>query len=125
MLYKEISQKSVQTIVEDIQNLVPDYKFGVLHIHNIKETLQKKGFEFEKECQILDICNPTIAQNILNIDMSISTIMPCKISVYEENNQTIIAMNSFTELIKEFNKELVETAKNTQETLLKIMKEVK
>jgi uncharacterized protein (DUF302 family) len=125
MLYKETSQKSVQTIVEDIQNLVPDYKFGVLHIHNIKETLQKKGFEFEKECQILDICNPTIAQNILNIDMSISTIMPCKISVYEENNQTIIAMNSFTELIKEFNKELVETAKNTQETLLKIMKEVK
>lgn len=125
MVYKEISQKSVQTVVENIQNLVPDYKFGVLHIHNIKETLHSKGFEFEKECQILDICNPTIAQKILNSDMSISTIMPCKISVYEENNQTIIAMNSFTELIKEFNEELLDTAKSTQETLVKIMKEVK
>jgi hypothetical protein len=40
MLYIEKTKKSVQEVVDKIQEVVPNYKFGVLHIHNIKETLK-------------------------------------------------------------------------------------
>ena len=125
MQYIEKSSKSVQEVVESIKNTVGDYKFGVLHIHNVKNTLNTKGFDFDRECQILDICNPSIAQNFLNNDMSLSVIMPCKISVYEDNGETKIAMNSLVQLIDDVNPDFIEQAQEIQETLLTIIDQVK
>jgi uncharacterized protein (DUF302 family) len=125
MQYVETSNKSVEEVVEKIKEVCPKYKFGIQHIHNITETLKSKGIEFEKECQILDICNPIIAEKFLSEDMSLSIIMPCKISVYSENGETIIAMNSLVQLVDDINPDLIELAQEVQEQLLEIIDEVK
>lgn len=125
MKYMYKSEKSVQEVVEAIQNNVSNYKFGVLHIHNVKNTLNSKGFDFDNECQILDVCNPNIAKEILSQDMSISVIMPCKISVYSDNGETNVAMNSLVQLMDDLNPDFLELAQSTQETLLKIIEESK
>ena len=54
------------------------------------------GFTLENEVKILDICNPKIAYDIFTQDMSVACAMPCKIAVYSENGQTIVALNSST-----------------------------
>lgn len=125
MQYMEISNKSVQEVVDSIKAVASKYKFGVLHVHNITQTLKSKGIEFEKECQILDICNPLIANKFLSEDMSLSIIMPCKISVYSENGETIVAMNSLVQLVDDINPDLIELAQEVQEQLLEIIDEVK
>jgi len=123
--YIEISGKSVQEVVDSIQEVASKYKFGVLHIHNIKETLKSKGIDFNNECQILDVCNPVFAESLLSEDMSLSIIMPCKISVYRQNGQTLIAMNSLVQLVDDINPDMIEIAQKVQEQLLQIMDEVK
>lgn len=125
MLYIEKSQKTVQEVVEAIQEKCSQNKFGVLHIHNIKETLISKGKDFKKECQVLDICNPDFAIEFLGSDMSISSIMPCKISVYEQDNETIISMNSIVQLVDDINPDLIDTASRVQEGLLKVIEQAK
>lgn len=125
MQYREESNKSVQEVVDTIQEKISDFKFGVLHIHNVKETLKSKGVEFENECQILDICNPAFAKQFLEEDMSLSIVMPCKISVFTEDNQTVIAMNSLTQLVDDINPDLLDLAQEVQEILLKLIDEVK
>ena len=125
MHYIEESKKSVQEIVESIQNIVSNYGFGVLHIHNVKNTLNSKGIDFDNECQILDVCNPNVAKEFLSQDMSLSVIMPCKISVYTDNGLTNIAMNSLTQLVDDINPDFIKLAQETQETLLEIIDEVK
>ncbi len=125
MQYVETSNKSVEEVVEKIKEVCPKYKFGVLHVHNITQTLKSKGIDFKKECQILDICNPIIAEKFLSEDMSLSIIMPCKISVYSENGETIIAMNSLVQLVDDINPDLIELAQEVQEQLLEIIDEVK
>ena len=125
MQYIEISGKSVQEVVDSIQEVASKYKFGVLHIHNIKETLKSKGIDFNNECQILDVCNPVFAESLLSEDMSLSIIMPCKISVYRQNGQTLIAMNSLVQLVDDINPDMIEIAQKVQEQLLQIMDEVK
>lgn len=125
MQYIEISTKSVQEIVDSIKEVATKYKFGVQHIHNIKETLKSKGVTLENECQILDICNPTYAQKILSEDMSVSIILPCKISVYTQDGETLIAMNSLVQLMDDINPDLIDLAQEIQEELLKIIDEVK
>ena len=76
----------------DLQQAAKDHGFGVLHIHNLKETLNNKGVEFSNECQILEVCNPHKAKEVLSADMSMNMALPCRISVYEENGQTKIGM---------------------------------
>ena len=125
MQYIETSNKSVQEIVEKIKEVASKYKFGVQHIHNVKENLKTKGIDFPNECQIVDICNPFIAEQFLSEDMSLSIIMPCKISVYTQDGETTIAMNSLVQLVDDINPDLIELAQKTQKQNKKIMDEVK
>lgn len=125
MQYSETSNKSVQQVVDSIKEVAPKYKFGVQHVHNVKETLKSKGVDFKNDCQIVDICNPIIAEQFLTTDMSFSIIMPCKISVYTEDGETMIAMNSLVQLVDDINPDMVEVAQTVQEQLLKIIDEVK
>lgn len=125
MHYTETSNKSVQEVVNSIQEKISDYKFGVLHIHNVKETLKSKGVEFNSECQILDICNPNHAKEFLEENMALSVVMPCKITVYSEDNQTKISMNSLVQLIDDIHPEFIEKAEDIQETLLDLIDNVK
>jgi len=125
MHYVEQSEKSVQEVVEIIQEKISNFGFGVLHIHNVKNTLNSKGVDFEDECQILDICNPLVAKEFLSQDMSLSVIMPCKISVYTDKGKTKIAMNSLTQLVDDINPDLLDLAEKTQDTLLQFISEVR
>lgn len=125
MVYIEKSKKSVSDVVKAFEERVSDFKFGILHIHNVKETLKSKGVEFGNECQILDICNPNYAKAFLSEDMSISVIMPCKISVYEDKGDTYISMNSLVQLVDDLNPDLIELATQAQDILLEMIDEVK
>ena len=125
MQYMEVSNKSVQEVVDCLKEVCAKYKFGVQHIHNVNETLKSKGIDLGNECQIVDICNPIIAQKFLSEDMSLSIIMPCKISVYTQDGDTMIAMNSLVQLVDDINPDLIEIAQEAQEQLLEIIDEIK
>ena len=125
MQYMEVTNKSVQEVIDSLKEVAPRYKYGIQHIHNVQETLKSKGIELGNECQIVDICNPIVAQNFLSEDMSLSIIMPCKISVYTQDGDTMIAMNSLVQLVDDINPDLIELAQEAQEQLLEIIDEIK
>lgn len=125
MQYMEVTNKSVQEVIDSLKEVTPRYKYGIQHIHNVQETLKSKGIDLGNECQIVDICNPIVAQKFLSEDMSLSIIMPCKISVYTQDGETMIAMNSLVQLVDDINPDLVELAQEVQEQLLEIIDEVK
>lgn len=125
MQYMEVTDKSVQEVIDSLKEVTAKYKYGIQHIHNVKETLKSKGIDLGNECQIVDICNPIVAQKFLSEDMSLSIIMPCKISVYTQDGETIIAMNSLVQLVDDINPDLIELAQETQQQLLQIIDEVK
>lgn len=125
MQYMEVTNKSVQEVIDSLKEVAPRYKYGIQHIHNVQETLKSKGIDLENECQIVDICNPIVAQKFLSEDMSLSIIMPCKISVYTQDGETMIAMNSLVQLVDDINPDLIDLAQETQEVLLEIIDEIK
>ena len=101
------------------------YSFGVLNVLNIQETLKSKGKNLENECQIIDICKPSYAEEFLNEDISLSIIMPCRIAVYTQDGETTIALNSIVQLVDDINPDLIELAQRVQEELLELIDEVK
>jgi uncharacterized protein (DUF302 family) len=92
MKYIVETEKAVGQAVADLQEAVKRHNFGVLHIHNLQESLRKKGVDFPNECQILEICNPQKAKEVLTDDMSMNMALPCRISVYSEGGKTKIGM---------------------------------
>ena len=125
MQYMEVTDKSVQEVIDSLKEITSKYKYGIQHIHNVKETLKSKGIDLGNECQIVDICNPIVAEKFLSEDMSLSIIMPCKISVYTQDGETMIAMNSLVQLVDDINPDLIELAQEVQEQLLEIIDEIK
>lgn len=125
MVYTEQSKKSVDEVIKTFEEVISDYKFGILHIHNVKETLISKGVDYNHECRILDICNPNYAKMFLEHDTNLSVVLPCKITVYEKEGETNISMNSLVQLVDDINPDMTDEAINIQDTLLSIIQRVK
>ncbi len=124
MLYEIESAKTIDQVGKDLEKAVVEHTFGVMTIHNLKETMKKKGVEFEKECRIFEVCNPHQAKRVLEKNMELSTVLPCRISVFTEGGKVKLATLKPTALISQFNTlELQPVAKEVEETLIQIMKE--
>ena len=91
MLYIVDTAKDAETAVRDLEEAAKRNKFGVISVLDLRQKMKEKGVEFAPACKILELCNPEQASRLLSHNMSISTALPCRISVYEENGRTKIA----------------------------------
>lgn len=124
MLIKLSTDKTVNEAAIALQSAVQTNHFGVMQVHNLKETMMKKGVEFAHECLIFEVCNPQQAKKVLVENMSVSTALPCRISIYEEGGKTILATLKPTSLLAMFNTpQLKEVAQEVEDTIVKIMEE--
>jgi uncharacterized protein (DUF302 family) len=124
MLIKFSSDKTVSEAATALQAAVQNNRFGVMQVHNLKETMAKKGVEFARQCLIVEVCQPQQAKKVLDENMSVSTALPCRISVYEEGGKTILATLKPTALLAMFNTpHLAGVAREVEDTIVKIMKE--
>src|ERR1035441_4465483 len=99
MLIRIRTDKSVSEAAAALQVAVQDNHFCVMHVHNLKETMAKKGVAFTRECLIFEVCQPQQAKKVLDQDMSVSTALPCRISIYEEGGKTVLATLKPTTLL--------------------------
>jgi uncharacterized protein (DUF302 family) len=124
MLVKLSTAKSVNEAAAALQAAVTANHFGVMQVHNLKDTMEKKGVEFARECLIFEVCQPQQAKKVLDQNMSISTALPCRISIYEEGGKTILATLKPTALLAMFNTPQLEgVAQEVVSTIVQIMKE--
>jgi uncharacterized protein (DUF302 family) len=124
MLVRLSTDKTVSETAAALQAAVQANHFGVMQIHNLKETMAKKGVEFTRECLIFEVCQPQQAKKVLDENMNISTALPCRISIYEEGGKTILATLKPTTLLAMFNApRLEEVAQEVEDAIVKIMKE--
>ena len=124
MLIKLSTDKTVSETGTALQTAVQNHHFGVMQVHNLKETMMKKGVEFAHECLIFEVCQPQQAKKVLEANMSVCTALPCRISVYEEGGKTILATLKPTTLLAMFNSpQLATVAQEVEDTIVKIMDE--
>lgn len=124
MLIQLNTDKTVKAAAEALHIAVAANHFGVMQVHDLKETMWKKGVEFAHECLIFEVCQPQQAKKVLDENMSISTALPCRISIYEEGGKTILASLKPTTLLAMFNTpQLNDVAQEVEDTIHKIMTE--
>lgn len=92
MYYIVESGKTFEQASADLDAAVKRNGFGVLHIHDLGETLRSKGIEFSEECRVFEVCNPKQAAKVLSADMRLNMALPCRISVFTDNGVTKIGL---------------------------------
>lgn len=117
--YTVETEKDVEKAIEDLEAILKDEKFGVLWMFDIKEKLQEKGLEFEREFKVLEVCNPHEAQKVLNENDMAGYFLPCKIVVYEKDGKTKMGMPKPSSLISMLgDPELERIAKDIEDRLI-------
>lgn len=123
MLIKLSTDKTVHDAAAALERAVEANHFGVMQVHNLKETMEKKGVEFARECLIFEVCQPQQAKKVLDQDMSISTALPCRIAIYDEGGKTTLAALKPSTLLGMFNTpQLDGVAQEVEDAMVKIMK---
>jgi uncharacterized protein (DUF302 family) len=124
MLVEVSTDKSMSGTADALCAAVQANHFSVMQVHDLKETMAKKGVDFARECLIFEVCQPQQAKQVLEESMSISTALPCRISVYEKGGRTILATLRPTTLLAMFNVPHLEAvAKEVEAAIVKIMNE--
>ncbi|AHM57218.1 hypothetical protein EAL2_c19370 [Peptoclostridium acidaminophilum DSM 3953] len=92
MNYELKTDKSFDEAIKSIKEHLEKCKFGVLWELNFKNKLAEKGFEFGRDIQILEVCNPGNAFEVLGKNIEVAYFLPCKIVVYEKDDGMYIGM---------------------------------
>lgn len=123
-LIKRTTTTGLEAVCQKLPEIAQRHKFGVLGTHDLKEKMASKGVAFDPECRVFEVCNPQQAKGILERSMEISTVLPCRISVYQEGNVTVIAAIKPTHLLGLFDAPGASAvAREVEDTMIKIIEE--
>lgn len=91
--YETRTEGQVEDVKTRLEAELKKREFGVLHLHDIKATLDEKGVGFETPLLILDVCNPGYAKQALQAtDNRIAPLLPCSIALWQEGEDVVIRL---------------------------------
>lgn len=120
IVYEKKTDKKLNEAIDSLTEQLKENEFGVLWQLNFKDKLNEKGLDFENDYVVLEVCNPKKAKEVLEKNIHVGYVLPCKMVVREENDQTYIGMTRPEALIGLFDEPgLTDMAKEVEETLKK------
>ncbi len=121
MLYEKTSQKTMAEIELALRDAAARHKFGVIHVHDLQKTMREKGVDFGRECAVFEVCNPHQAKRALETEPAISTVLPCRIAVYQRGEDRVISTFLPTAMMQMFESAGLKDVAQEVETVVKAM----
>ena len=90
MLKENKSKHDFETTLAEIEKSVESLGWKIPHINDLQATMHKFGKDVRR-VKVYEICHPDHAYKILKQDDEriVSSLMPCRIAVYEKSNGNI------------------------------------
>lgn len=121
MLYEKTTQKSMAEIELALRDAAARHRFGVIHVHDLQKTMKEKGVDFDRECAVFEVCNAQQAKRALEANPAISTVLPCRISVYQRGEERVIATFLPTAMMEMFDSAGLRPVAEEVESVVKAM----
>lgn len=127
MYYTVESSKPFEQAATDLDAAVKKHGFGVLHIHDLGNTLRSKGIAFDEQCRVFEVCNPAQAAKVLAADMRLNMALPCRISVFTQSGKTMIGLIKPVEMLAALSNDpvLLQVAKEVEASTIRMVDEAK
>ena len=127
MYYIAETGKSFEQASTDLEAAVIRNGFGVMHVHDLGNTLRSKGQAFEEQCKVFEVCNPAQAAKVMASDMRLNMALPCRISVFTDKGTTRIGMITPVKMLSALSEDpaLLEVAREVEAKTIKMVDEAK
>lgn len=127
MYYVVETGKSFDQASGDLERAVTRLGFGVLHIHDLGNTLRSKGVAFEEQCKVFEVCNPQQAAKVLSTDMRLNMALPCRISVFTDQGRTKIGLIKPVQMLAALSQDpaLAQMAREVEDKTIQMVDEAK
>lgn len=126
-MYIRQSPRPVDAVFADIEAAARAEGFGVLHHYDFKAILASKGFPIDRECRVLEVCNPRQASEVLAADMALNMALPCRVSIWQgHDGATSIGMIPPTQTLALISDDarIAETARSVEDAMKRIIEAV-
>jgi uncharacterized protein (DUF302 family) len=124
ILYEKTTEGSIDEVGARLEQAAQNHAFGVLGTIDIRQKMADKGIEFGPGCRIYEVCNPQRAKDVLDKDITISTALPCRISVFEKEGKTKVSTLLPTVMLNLYDQpELSSVAREVEDDIKAIMDE--
>ncbi len=124
MIYQVKTKKSLSDVTRDLEDATKRHKFGVMGVHDLRAKMKEKGVEFNRDVLVFEVCNPHQAKKVLENNAEVSTALPCRIAVYSEGDEVVLATLKPTAMLGLFETAGLEgVAQEVEEAIFAIMQE--
>jgi uncharacterized protein (DUF302 family) len=124
MLFEVDSRRTAAGIDAAIREAAGRHKFGVIGVIDLKEKMNEKGVEFDRDCKVYEVCNPHQAKRALDANGAVSATLPCRISVYGTPGNYRIATILPTAMMQALGApEIDSVAREVEASMISILKE--
>ena len=90
MIYEQQAHGALEEVVERLTSAAAEHKFGIISQLDLRGKMHEKGIEFGHTCWILEVCNPMQAKQVLETDIRLANLLPCRIAIYEKDGQLMV-----------------------------------
>lgn len=123
IFYKLETMKTLSEVVSDLKLNLKENGFGTLFEMNFKDKIKEKGFQLNENFIMLEVCNPSIASEILNQNIEIGYLLPCKVVIYEKDRKNFIGLLKPSTLIDLVDKSFTSIAEEVELTLKEVLQD--
>ncbi len=118
-IYVKTTGKTRQEAIESLEAALKEANFGILWNFDMSATLQSKGIQPPAPYTILEVCKPSIAEQLLSEELTAGSFLPCKIAVFEKDGKATLSMPLPTKLLAAFGNERMDRIAAEAEQQLK------
>ena len=93
------TEKSIGNVITELTKNLKEIGFGVLETLDFKKILSDKGLELEDSYKLMEVCNPHLAKQVLEVNPDLGLLLPCTIAVYQKNDENFISLARPTSLL--------------------------
>lgn len=120
---KTVSYSQPETLSR-LKEALKENTWGVLSDIDVKSILKEKVGADIESYNILDVCNPRLADQALKLNRKAGLVLPCKMAVYSDGGKTRVGLYLPTRMLPremERHQELLKLAKEAEQSLKKVM----
>jgi uncharacterized protein (DUF302 family) len=96
----ETSLQPIEKIADNFPAACEKFQFALLQTYVYHDIVKSKGFPIQRKVYIYEICQASVAAEMLTVHPEFSLFMPCKIAVYEDEGRIVISTTNMDLLLK-------------------------
>ena len=86
------TEKPFEDVIFELDFAITERNYRITGRNTIGKGLRNRGYESFPDVEVIHFCNLEYAREVLAIDPGFVAQMPCRITIHEENDQTVISL---------------------------------